>query len=259
MVGNMKKIAVINQKGGVGKSTLAVNLSYALATLSINNCLVDLDPQAHSSEIYRNTTQPQHTIKDLFLDNTFGTQKAVEPAYLNDQLVDNLSVIHSSIHFAKVAEQISSRIHREKILHHHFNRLKKFDYQLIIMDCPPNLGSITVNAIYTADLILIPVTYDKGALDGMADLIQTVREVKETDYQNYFIVRNMLDVRNKQTNTYVDGELSAFSEHLMKTCIRRSEALNQSRIVGEPILMFDSKSNGTTDYLSLTEELLHHV
>lgn len=252
----MKKIAVINQKGGVGKSTIAVNLAYGLAKIGKKSLLIDLDPQAHSSDIYKPEFELQYTIKDLFIDPQFGASQAIVPAYVKSDIIENLSVIHGSILFAKVAEQISSRIHREKILHNH---LRKLSGDYLIADCPPNLGVITINAIYTADLILIPVTYDKGALDGMADLIETVKEAKESSNSNYLIIRNQFDGRNKQTNAYIDGELEPFNDRLLNTRIRKTEALNQSRIAGEPIQVYDPQSNGATDYQDLIKELINHV
>ena len=127
------------------------------------------------------------------------------------------------------------------------------------MDCPPNLGVITINAIYTADLILIPISYDKGALDGMADLIETIKEVKESTDSLYLIVRNLYDARNKQTNTYIDSELKPFEKFTLKTKIRKTESLNQSRIAGEPIKIYDKQSNGVIDYKELMMELIQHV
>jgi len=252
----MKKIAVINQKGGVGKSTVAVSLSYGLAENLKKTLLVDLDPQAHSCEIYRKNNDVNYTLKDLFTDIRFDVNRAVYPAYVKDKKIDNLDVIHSSILFAKVAEQVSSRIHREKILHNH---LRKLFHDYAVLDCPPNLGVITINAIYTADLIIIPVSYDKGALDGMADLIETVKEVKETAESPILIVRNLFDTRNKQTNSYIDTELEPFSKHMLTTKIRRTESLNQSRIAGEPIQIYDAQSNGALDYKELMKELITHV
>ena len=127
------------------------------------------------------------------------------------------------------------------------------------MDCPPNLGVITVNAIYTADLILIPVSYDKGALDGMADLIETVKEVKESQTSPYLIVRNLYDARNKQTNAYIDGELEPFFQYILKTKIRKTESVNQSRIAGEPVQVYDLQSKGSLDYKELMMELTENV
>ena len=252
----MKKIAVINQKGGVGKSTIAVNLSYELAVMGKKSLLIDLDPQAHSCEIYKPSGEIKYTIKDLFTDSKFNVSKAIMPAYVKNNNLHKLDIIHSNILFAKVAEQVSSRIHREKILHNH---LRKLAYDYVVVDCPPNLGVITVNAIYAADLILIPISYDKGALDGMADLIETVKEVKESLDSQYLIVRNLYDARNKQTNAYIDSELESFSERTLKIRLRKIESLNQSRIAGEPIQVYDQNSKGTTDYKELIMELIQHV
>lgn len=252
----MKKIAVINQKGGVGKSTVAVNLSYELATAGKKTLLVDLDPQAHSCEIYKAESEFSYTVKDLFTDARLNVNKAIVPAYVKSRTLKTLDIIPSNILFAKVAEQISSRIHREKILHNHF---RKINYDYVIMDCPPNLGVITVNAIYTANLILIPVSYDKGALDGMADLIETIKEVKESSDSSYLIVRNLYDARNKQTNNYIDAELEPFNKNTLKTRIRKTESLNQSRIASEPIQVYDMQSKGTLDYKELMVELIEHV
>jgi chromosome partitioning protein len=129
----------------------------------------------------------------------------------------------------------------------------------IIIDCPPNLGVITINAIFTADYILIPVSYDKGALDGMADLIGTVKEVKESPESPYLIVRNLYDARNKQTNAYIDSELEPFEQHILKTKIRKTESLNQSRIASEPIQIYDQQSKGCEDYRDLMKELVNYV
>lgn len=252
----MKKIAVINQKGGVGKSTITVNLAYEFSTSEKKTLLVDLDPQAHSCEIYKPDHEIGYTVKDLFIDPKFNVSKVIMPAYIKDKKLNTLDAIHSNILFAKVAEQISSRIHREKILHNHF---RKLSYDYAIMDCPPNLGVITINAIYTADLILIPVSYDKGSLDGMADLIETIKEVKESSESPYLIVRNLYDARNKQTNIYIDSELEPFDKCALKTKIRKVESLNQSRIAGEPIKIYDQKSKSTADYKELMMELMQYV
>ena len=127
-----------------------------------------------------------------------------------------------------------------------------------MLDCPPNLGLITVNGIYTADEILVPITYGRYALEGTADLLDSIREIREGDWQAWWILRNAFDSRNRATNSYIDGELEGLMSHVLETVIRRSEAINQAQIKGEPVLVFDPRGHGAADFESLTAEVLSH-
>ncbi len=248
-------IATINQKGGVAKSASSINISYCLANnLGKKTLLCDLDSQNNSGKVY--AKNQEFTVNNLFLDHNFATKKAIFPSQLDDKQVKNLDVINSSIHLAKISEQIASKIHREKILIKHLNRIKQ-DYDYIILDCPSNLGVITVNAIYAADLLLIPINYDTKAIEGFTDLINTIEEVKECPISDcpHLIIRTMYDARNSQTNELVESALQDYP-NIATVRIRRNEAINQSRMVDEPIFTYDKKSHGADDYKALTEEII---
>ena len=163
----------------------------------------------------------------------------------------------SNIHLAVTAERLLHKHYRERRLHVHLETLTDA-YDYIILDCPPNLGLITVNGIYAADELLVPVTYGRYALEGTADLLDSIREIREGDWQGWWILRNAYDSRTSTTNSYVDAELQALSSHLMDTVIRRCEAINQSQIKGEPVEVFDPRGYGAADFAALTREVLSH-
>src|SRR5207342_896422 len=146
------------------------------------------------------------------------------------------------IHLALTAERLISQHYRERRLHTQLEKLGN-GYDDILLDCPPNLGVITVNAIYTADWILIPTTYGRYSLDGIADLFTSIEEIREGK-GGCWILRNAFDSRNRATNEYIEKQLESVRSHVLKTVIRKSEAINQAQISSEPVLTFDAKGHG---------------
>ena len=249
----MKIFAVINQKGGVGKTTITSNLGYGLAKSGKQVLLIDLDPQGHTTTIYGDQGANK-TIRDLFDNTNQSLDELAQQAKVHDEPVNNLRIIPANIKLAVSAENLASRIHREKVLAKALSKVSdQFDY--CIIDCPPTLGVLAVNGIYAADHFLIPVTYARYALDGVADLFAIIQTVRETDLFDYTIIRNGYDSRTKTTNEFIEEQLSDLKECVAETRIRKTEAINQAAINGEPIFIFDPKGKGAQDYESLTAEV----
>lgn len=255
--GAVQKITVLNQKGGVGKTTVSVNLAYGLARAGKRTLLIDLDPQAHSTAIYCPEVPKDATIGALFENRRTDLAKLVKPAEVKGEACSNLWIIPSNIHLAVTAERVISAHFREQILDKALGRLAG-QYDVALLDCPPNLGVITANAIYSADTILIPTTYGKYSLDGIADLFASIEVLRGEHQGGRFILRNAYDSRNRQTNDYVNRELENVKELLLKTVIRKTEAINQAQISGEPIFTYDPAGHGAQDFEALTQEVLRH-
>jgi chromosome partitioning protein len=245
-------IAVINQKGGVGKTTIAVNLSFGLALRGRRTLIVDVDPQAHASIVYLPEELPRgKTVSKLFEERTSDARSVIRSALVDGKAVESLDLVPSSIHLALTAENIIAQIHREKILRTHLRRLG--EYEFVVIDCPPSLNVLTVNAIYAADLVLIPTTYGIYALDGIADLFRSIEAVKEGEAFDYRILRNAFDPRTTTTN---QENLEPFRAFVLETRIRKVEAINQAAMVRQPVALFDASSHGRTDFDGLVEEVL---
>ena len=171
------KIAILNQKGGVGKTTVSINLAYGLAQAGKRTLLIDLDPQAHATVIYCNDIPRDRTVKEIFDRRNAELGEFIAPAAVHGEMVKNLCIVPSSIHLAVTAERMISQHYREKRLHAQLEKLGD-EYAYMLLDCPPNLGVITVNAIYAADWILIPTTYGRYSLDGIADIFTSIEEIR---------------------------------------------------------------------------------
>lgn len=248
----MKKIvSVINQKGGVGKTTTAINLSCGLAMAGNKVLLIDLDPQGHSTIGMGMVEKCELTIRDVLQHG----KKTKEVIYKTG--VDGVDLIAANIHLNKASNLLINEHFREAKLQKALETIEN-DYDFIIIDCHPSLGILEINALYACNFILVPTDTGRYSLEGFADLIDMVRSVKgENDIRSYLrILVTIVDFREKGINDWLDEQLEEFKEVVLATKIRKITAIKQAQIAEVPIMLYDPKSEGTKDYQALTEELL---
>lgn len=252
-------ITVVNQKGGVGKTTITINLARSLSLMGKKILVIDIDPQANCTTTYCPKIPKDRTIGELLINLVKDIDDVILPAQIidiGDELknIENLYIIPSTIHLAVTADSISGRHHREKILYKHLQRVEK-KYDLILIDSPPSFGVFSINAIYAAERFVIPVNYSKYSLDGVDDLFRSIREIKEVNSISYKILRSMRDSRTRRTNLAIESALESFQT--FKTVIRKVEAINQAQMSDIPIYDYDSRSDGVKDFDNLAREIIN--
>jgi ATPases involved in chromosome partitioning len=248
-----KIIAVSNQKGGVGKTTTAVNISAQLGAREYKTLLIDIDPQGNATSGFGiNKREIKLSTYDLLIGNAMGENIMLHTAYKNvDILPANISLAGAEIELVDLEE-------RELKLKKGIANIKD-QYDFIIIDCPPSLGIITLNAFCACDSILVPIQCEYYALEGLSQLMATIRQVKRM-YNEHIeiegVLLTMFDGRLNLTQQVVEEVKRFFPRKVYSTPIPRNVKLSEAPSYGQPILYFDRSSKGAESYALLTQEII---
>ncbi len=255
MTANKKRnhIALVNQKGGVGKSTTAVNLGACLAQIGKKVLLVDLDPQANAtSGVGKRRDDREKCIYNVLIDD-----EPIESLIEKTDL-DNLWIVPSTTQLAGAEIEMVSKISRESQLKNALEGMT-MDFDYLLIDCPPSLGLLTVNALTAADKLIIPIQCEYYALEGLSQLVESVRLIKRhlnTRLEIAGVVMTMFDVRTKLSSQVTSEVVKHFSDKVFKTVIPRSVRLSEAPSFGLPIISYDIKSKGALAYQSFAKEVI---
>lgn len=247
-------IAMCNQKGGVGKTTTTINLGAALAETGRKVLLVDFDPQGSASVgLGVNPHTLERTIYNLLLSRTSDAADIIVPTG-----VENMDILPANIDLSAAELQLVSEVAREQTLKRVLDRLRG-GYDMILIDCAPSLGLLTVNALTAADKVITPLECEFFALRGIALLTDTVNKVKDRlnpDLEMLGILGTMFDSRTLHGREVLDRAVQAFGETVFHTVIRRTIKFPETTVAGEPITTYAPTSSGADQYRTLAREVL---
>ncbi|HTG13762.1 MAG TPA: AAA family ATPase [Blastocatellia bacterium] len=249
-------IAIANQKGGVGKTTTAINLSAALAMSDKKVLLIDLDPQANSSLTFIDHASIDHSIYEMLIDSEVDGADFTKPTSL-----PGLDILPSTISLAKLEGKLLGEFDAPFRLKDRIDKLiKKYDY--IIIDTPPTLGLITVNALVASDYLIVPIQPSYFALEGTDDLLETVEKVRARPNPNLQVLGVLITLLDKRTTLAKDIQdqiRQVFGDKVFRTVISKSVRLEESPAYKECIFTFAPSSSGASEYSSLCQEVINRV